>query len=306
MRFNQLLRDAGLGVTEVAVLFHTPREPALRRALPWWAAQDARLLNAYQNNHKSREEATLRSRRWAASFVAVEGTDMVFAGLFEIRGAERWSPERFMADPATREVAETAREGTVEEWARSLDPDGRQVFDLRLDERLSDLIGRLVVGRPAGRAYVRLAENLDLPVLELARDSRLAPPAPEWRDFILTGSELRNLPHAWAARLSEWRGIYLIVDEADGARYVGSAYGVANLLGRWQAHVAGEKGVTAELRHRDSRNFRFSILERVSPDMPLEDVIRLEQTWMERLDTRRFGLNAGGNKGGLAERNVND
>lgn len=307
MRFGTLLRDSGLGLAEVAILFHTPREPALRRALPWWAAQDSRLFNAYQNNHKPREEATLRNRRWAASFVAVEDADMVFAGLFEIRGAERWRPERFMADPATRAIAEAAREGTAEEWARSLGPDGRLVFDLRLNERLSDFIGRLVVARPAGRAYVRLAENLDLPILELARDSRLAPPAPEWRDFILTGSEVRSLPQAWAVRLAEWRGIYLIVDEADGARYVGSAYGETNLLGRWRTHVAGEAGVTVELRHRDPRRFRFSILERVSPDMPAEDVVRLEQTWMERLDTRRFGLNAGAgpDKGGLAERIVN-
>ena len=102
---------------------------------------------------------------------------------------------------------------------------------------------------------------------------------------------LRAFPAGWRQTLSQWRGIYLITDATDGARYVGSAYGVENLLGRWQAHVAREVGVTAQLRHRDPVNFSFSILERVSPDMPTADVIALEQTWMTRLHTRTHGLN---------------
>jgi hypothetical protein len=56
-------------------------------------------------------------------------------------------------------------------------------------------------------------------------------------------------------------------------------------------HVAGESGVTAELRKRDPKQFRFSILERVSPDLPPDEVIRIERSWMDRLDTIRHGLN---------------
>ena len=38
--------------------------------------------------------------------------------------------------------------------------------------------------------------------------------------------------------------------------------------------------------------FKFSILQRVSPDMDETDVIRLESTWKERLHTRDpLGLN---------------
>jgi len=103
---------------------------------------------------------------------------------------------------------------------------------------------------------------------------------------------LNRLPQNWAARLREWRGVYLITDETDGARYVGSAYGQENLLGRWQAHVARDRGVTRDLARRDPVNFRFSILERVSPDMAADEVIALEHDWMDRLHTRRYGLNA--------------
>lgn len=139
---------------------------------------------------------------------------------------------------------------------------------------------------------MRVAANLDLPVKQITAEPALAAAPPDWRQFIMSGAEVRVLPEAWAARLREWRGIYLIVDETDGARYVGSAYGQNNLLGRWQTHVAGAGGVTAKLRHRDPVNFRFSILERVSPDMLHDEIVVLEHTWMNRLHTRQFGLNA--------------
>lgn len=80
-------------------------------------------------------------------------------------------------------------------------------------------------------------------------------------------------------------------DRSDGARYVGSAYGETNLLGRWQAHVAGDAGVTVELARRDPAGFDFSILERVSPDMEIGDITIREQGWMTRLHTKVDGLN---------------
>lgn len=62
-------------------------------------------------------------------------------------------------------------------------------------------------------------------------------------------------------------------------------------LGRWQAHVAGEAGVTVELARRDPAAFDFSILERVSPDMEIGDITAREQGWMTRLHTKVDGLN---------------
>ncbi len=82
------------------------------------------------------------------------------------------------------------------------------------------------------------------------------------------------------------------LDRTDGARYVGSAYGETNLLGRWLTHVDGDGGVTVQLARRNPADFRFSILERVSPDMEARDVIAIEHGWMTRLHTRTHGLNA--------------
>ena len=66
------------------------------------------------------------------------------------------------------------------------------------------------------------------------------------------------MPNAWRDRLSQWRGVYLILDTSDGTRYVGSAYGQENILGRWLDHVRSDLGVTAELSHRNSNDFQFS------------------------------------------------
>jgi hypothetical protein len=114
---------------------------------------------------------------------------------------------------------------------------------------------------------------------------------PPWNELSLTWSELTLLPSKWRAALAEWRGIYFILDASDGKGYVGSAYGRANILGRWVGYAKSGHGGNALLRARDCRNLRFSILQRVSPDMPADDVIRLEDVWKSRLHTRAFGMN---------------
>jgi hypothetical protein len=120
----------------------------------------------------------------------------------------------------------------------------------------------------------------------------LAAAMPPWDEIDLAWDELRVLPSRWRAALSQWRGIYYIFDQAAGKGYVGSAYGDANLLGRWVNYSGTGHGGNTLLRQRDPRNFRFTILQRVSPDMDAADVIRLEGTWKERLHTRQpFGLN---------------
>jgi hypothetical protein len=113
-----------------------------------------------------------------------------------------------------------------------------------------------------------------------------------WSEIDLTWSQLHVLPERWKHKLSEWRAIYYIFDTSDGKGYVGSAYGANNLLGRWLQYSATGHGGNRLLRHRNAHHFRFTILERVSPDMNAEDVIQLESTWKERLHTRApYGLN---------------
>jgi hypothetical protein len=115
---------------------------------------------------------------------------------------------------------------------------------------------------------------------------------PEWDAINLTWEELRALPTRWKSALSQWRGIYYIFDSSDGKGYVGAAYGADNMLGRWLSYAKRGHGGNRLLRQRDPQNLRFTILQRVSPDMEPGDVIRLEASWKERLHTRApLGLN---------------
>ena len=255
------------------------------------AEEEPALFDAFQNNHGPRIEATIRNRPYVLSFVNTSGREYCLAGLFAITGHCFRTNEDLDDDPRNRALQERYDDCSFAEVGRRTGLAGRLVFDLSPAPEMSDLAGRLIVERPVGRAYARLAENLDCPVLEISRDRRLVPPAPEWDGFIVTTAEVRRMPSAHAARLREWRGVYLIVDEADGQRQVGSASGAENLLGRWQAHVARDRGVTAELGKRDPTGFRFSILELLAPSASAEEVLAIEGNWKDRLATRSWGLN---------------
>jgi hypothetical protein len=87
-------------------------------------------------------------------------------------------------------------------------------------------------------------------------------------------------------------GGYYIFDTADGKGYVGSGYGGSNLLGRLLNYAASGHGGNRQLRQRDPQTFRFTILQRVSPDLDASDVVRIEGSWKQRLHTRApYGLN---------------
>lgn len=282
-RLSALLRGVGLSPEDCTLLLHSPSGRVFRDQLPGLAITRPDLFEAYQSYHSQIASGTLRNRRYTLSFIATNPVDLVFIGLYAVRSASR-SLEWQVQHPALRELDEI--------YGVFPDPfEGREFFELQAQDLLAELRGRLIIRPHRTRTYVRLLENADPEIAEIASESVLDAPPPPWREWVLTGPEVRTLTPARSAKLAEWRGIYLIVDVSDGARYVGSAYGEQNLLGRWRTHVAADKGVTVELEARAPRNFRFSVLERVSPDMPPEDVIALEQTWMVRLDTRRFGLN---------------
>lgn len=298
---TDVLEREGLAAGDVTVMLHSPRQPALMAVLPSLVRTRRAAMEAYQATHSAGAERTLGAGRpWVASFVKV-GQDlpsshsrMLFAGLYRNAGSRARSHADIMADPEVGFLHEVY--GTHQEFAARSEDDTHTWFDLTLTDRLAAMQGRLVVSVRLTPNYVRLAENLDAPVRALHETSRFDAAPPDWRLWVLSAAELRALPPGWAARLREWRGVYLVtdrpIDRTYGARYVGSAYGKANLLGRWRTHVAGEAGVTAQLAARDPATFDFSILERVSPDMDVDTITALEHGWMRRLHTRTHGLNA--------------
>ena len=291
MDYTQLLHLAGIDPRDVALCLHKPGNAFVRRQLALMLEAHPDLFELYESTHPKLQEATVRTRPIFASFLSVQVGELIFLGLYDRAVKEIMTRESVLADGAFMDMRQLVLppDLTPEEMIASLE--GRTRFTLTPRGDHSDLVGRLVVRDPGGRNYVRLAENTSLPVLELRQEAKVAPPLPSWQDLVLTTADLRLLPVAWSAALTQWRGVYLITDH-DGARYVGSAAGTDNMLGRWRAHVAGVAGVTVQLAKRATASFRSSVLELVAQAMPVDEVVRLEQSWMTRLHTRTHGLNA--------------
>jgi len=291
VEFNDILRGAGIDPAEVGLILHKPGDPHLRRMVCHIAADRPDLFAAYQGTHAAVQEATLKARRIAASFVMAESGQLTFVGLYQQTGWQDLSAEALDVRPDMQALQRLTGEWRFRQQATE---NGRQawaLFRLPPMPALAELGGRLVVADPGQRNYLRRAETTPLPVLEIRRNPSLSPEMPAWDRLVLGAEDLADLPRSWAIRLADWRGVYLLLDRRDGQRYVGSAYGAENLLGRWRAHVAHDTGVTAELGRRPTDLFLFSILELLTHTAAPEQVLAAEESWKLRLHTRPFGLN---------------
>lgn len=289
MDFQTLLGALQIEANRVALCLHKPGDARERLALMSLADTQATAFETYQSTHPRQAEATLKARDVMASFVTRGDGTLTFVGLYQQNGWTERSAKELEADPAMQALFTFigSKRGFEERGIKS-----RAQFSLMLMAELAELRGRLIVADPGARAHMRLAETTPLSIVAITPEPDLCPSMPDWRDLVIDTATLRALPRRWAETLRHWRGIYLIMDTSDGARYVGAAYGAENLLGRWQAHIAGEFGVTRELSRRDPNYFTFTILDLVSPVARIDEVTQLEHTWIERLHTRRFGLNS--------------
>lgn len=297
LEWQDILRKEGIAPDQTLVMLHSPSPPEFAQLLPGLVRSRRGVLESYQATHAVGAARTLaRGRPYVASFVMLgkvpggNRSRMVFVGLYENHGARRLSHGQIMEQPEMAYMSEAFGVGAKYADRRTdLEDDW---FDLRLSERLETWQGRVTISVRLTPSYVRRGENLDAPILSICEEGIFDDPPPPWREIDVSAAFVRDMPMGWANKLREWAGVYLIYDTRDGMRYVGSAYGADNIYGRWQQHVAGDQGVTVELERRDPAGFRFSILERVSPDMTVDDITTREHTWMRRLHTRGpHGLN---------------
>lgn len=292
MNLNDLFISKGVDPQHILVLRHRPYEPELNKVLPWLAAEKPDVFNAYQQTQGEKLEkvmASMNGSGYVASFIGHEPGKALFIGLYSIGKTKPLTLKQYWQVPAHTEMKAFGMHGFTGENARH----SILWFDLVLTELFASWKGKLVVGwPPPERSWWRRAHRNDMPVLSILEDSALDAAMPEWDAITLSWEELGVLPSRWKSALSQWRGIYYIFDNSDGKGYVGSAYGEANLYGRWLNYAARGHGGNKLLKERDPRNFRFSILQRVSPDMNAGDLIKLESSWKERFHTRLpFGLN---------------
>ena len=287
MELNELLLGKGIDPRNVLVFRHRPTEPELNKIFPLLAADRPDLFNAYQQAHSEKIEKVLLSASHVASFIRHGSGRALFVGAYAIRKSKSLTQQQFWRIPANAELKKLGMRGFVS---------GRRSclwFDLKLLDFYSEWKGKLVVDwPPPERSWWRRAHRNRMTVHAVLEDSALDTAMQKWNELDLSWSQLSVLPKRWQAKLSEWRGIYYIFDSSDAKGYVGSAYGAENLLGRWRNYGASGHGGNRLLRQRDPTNFRFTILELVSPTMPPDEVISLESNWKERLHTRQpYGLN---------------
>jgi hypothetical protein len=284
MELNNLLLTGNVDPARTLVLRHRPTEPELRKALPLLAAERLDIFNAYQAYQNPSAERSFKAQvgGWLVSFISYGPAKAIFVGVYKIERAEAESHEKYWSRSENIELAKlglgaysTAHSGT---------PSWR--FDLRLISFHEEWRGKLVVGwPPPERSWVRRAHNNVMPVLAIREESAFSAEPPPWDEIDFTWAQLGILPQRMRGALEQWRGVYLIWDASDAKSYVGSAYGGANILGRWESYAATGHGGNKHLRLRDPSSFRFTVLQRVSPDMPIDEVIQLERSWKRRLHT---------------------
>lgn len=301
MKFNDLLCSKNIDPTEVLVMRHRPKEPDLRKILPLLAADNPDLFKGYQQAQWEMAENAMKVAQYLASFIGHEPGKAVFIGLYRI---EKFKPVTYREYWAIRSNQELKKLGMTgfQRNARTSSGKSRTTclwFDLKLQNFYGAWKGKLIVDwPPPERAWVRRAHRNVIPVHAILEDSTLDTTMTKWNELDFTWSQLKRLPKRWQATLEQWRGIYYIFDASDGKGYVGSAYGAENLFGRWcnyrrpSSYAASGHGGNRLLKKRDPDRFRFTILELVAPNLGADEVIRIENTWKERLHTRSpYGLN---------------
>lgn len=292
LNLNDLLKGKNIAPENVLVLRHCfSKEPEFSKIVPWLAAEKPKLFNAIQRHQSSKMvEKALSRAKYVVALIGLESGKAVFVGLYAVKGKKQISHKQFWKIRENAELKKYGARGWDEEGVRPL----RLWFDLILLKNCyCDWKGKLIINwPPPERAWFRWAGRNQFPIHAISEDSAFDDATKEWFEIELTWAELAVLPTRLKSRLREWRAIYYIFDKLARKGYVGSAYGKDNLLDRWKDYGKFGHGGNRLLLKRDARNFRFTILERVSPDMEAREVIQHEESWKRRLHTHHpLGLN---------------
>ncbi|MDY6950549.1 MAG: GIY-YIG nuclease family protein [Thermodesulfobacteriota bacterium] len=208
-------------------------------------------------------------------FVADAFNDTMFVGLFAASYRGLLEQDK----PAPHVVGEIDLAGSFD------------IYNLELDDRLRDLIGRLIIDwGPSERAWVQYANRQNKKVLEL-RPSQSEPPFPGFIRFIEPLSRVGKLPRGWIETLRSTRGVYLLTCPRTKEQYVGSADGEDGFYGRWMQYFRTGHGGNIGLRSRDPSDYQVAILEVAGTAADHKDILAMEGRWQRKLQSREMGLN---------------
>lgn len=221
------------------------------------------------------------------SFFAENGSHSVLEGVYVVRGGKGPVEIPFPKDYPYPEHASSSK----------------YLYDLERDSRFDALCGRVVIDWGKGtRSWVQHFRPQTKPVIEVLPSGYVAE-FPGYLECVVSYNELKAIvenPTAnreWHRMLSATYGIYLILDAETGMQYVGSAYGVGGIIGRWTTYAKSKHGGNKLLidlldkRPDAYRKWQFSILQTLPMSMTKNEVIACEQLHKHKLGTRAHGLN---------------
>lgn len=216
-----------------------------------------------------------------------DGTRAKFHGVYRVLEERAATPDDIPAD------------SPMAEWSY------QDLFYYELEHlpQYDDFEGRVVIEWGANPlAWHQWMKNK--PVIEIFPPGKALQPFSDYLDFTLSYRELQELmahPAAhrdWQSSLSAVAGIYLILADTTGEQYVGSAYGLSGIWGRWQQYAANGHGGTKLLEQlvKDDpaypNAFRYSVLQVLPKSTKDAEVIRWESQYKLKLGSRAIGLNA--------------
>lgn len=165
------------------------------------------------------------------------------------------------------------------------------MYDLQLDERLTDLEGKLFIEWGDGtRAWVQRADKQNKQVTEL-RSMFKENDFPGFLNFTKPLSKIEGLPMTWIAILKQATGVYLLTCPKTKEQYVGSACGSEGFWHRWMEYVMTGHGGNIALKSREPSDYQVSILEVAGSASDLKEILKMESRWKAKLQSQEMGLN---------------
>lgn len=270
---NSILLDSGFSLSDVRLLRHKDNSSSKGKT-PYELWRDNRpQFDLYQSTQAIKNEKKLNAPFWA-SFVGTPAHEILFVGIYSV------SNKRVLDSDQQKPHSDGIDEaGTCHR------------YDLLLDDRLSDLTGRLIIDWGNGeRAWIQRADLQNKTVLEL-RKSYQDQKFPGFRQFMSPLSKLDSLPQPWISILQISRGVYLLTCPKTKEHYVGSATGSEAFWQRWKQYALTGHGGNVALKSRDLSDYQVTILEVASSAASTADVLEMERCWMEKLQSREMGFN---------------
>jgi hypothetical protein len=271
--FNTILLAADFCLADVRLLRHKDKR-ATKGRTPYelWRDQPQQ-FDLYQATQGVENRKKLEALYWA-SFVGTPSDETLFVGVYDVKNRrllEQDTPKPHMAG--------VDKVGSCD------------IYDLTLEQRLSDLVGKLLIDwGPGGRAWIQHADRQDKRITELRTEFK-EPDFPGFLDFKEPLSRLDKLPKGWIAALKSSKGIYLLTCPKTKEHYVGLAMSEGGFWRRWQEYIETGHGGNVALISRAPSDYQVSILEVAGTASTSEDIRVMEQRWMSKLGSREIGLN---------------